>query len=191
MCCFARDGFFPFPFGFPRLLLATGSLLSPVISNSCPPTCHKLKEGWGGAELFSSSRALPEAPAPATFSLALLGTSKEARITALPSSRGVFPGALPVLAFPGFPGGAPVRHVPSAGVSRRVPRPDYSASGSPGMALPPNTFGRSSPRECHAPQVRQTSRLSSCGHDGPNAARHVLPFLFVVALKIVAKPVKT
>ncbi|KAJ1149578.1 hypothetical protein NDU88_002385 [Pleurodeles waltl] len=46
---------------------------------------------------------------------------------------------------------APVRHVPSAGVSRRVPRPDYSASGSPGVALPPNTFGRSSPRECHAP----------------------------------------
>ncbi|KAJ1188003.1 hypothetical protein NDU88_004768 [Pleurodeles waltl] len=96
---FARAGVFPFPFNFPRLLLATGSLLSPVISNSCPPTCHKLKEGWGGAELFSSSRAFPEAPAPATFSRTLLGTSTEARITALPSSRDVFPGALPVLEF--------------------------------------------------------------------------------------------
>ncbi|KAJ1140059.1 hypothetical protein NDU88_006420 [Pleurodeles waltl] len=49
------------------------------------------------------------------------------------------------------PGGAPVRHVPSAGVSRRVPRPDCSTSGSPGVALPPNTLGRSSPRGCHAP----------------------------------------
>ncbi|KAJ1112702.1 hypothetical protein NDU88_000963 [Pleurodeles waltl] len=79
--------------------------------------------------------------------------------------------SLPILC---APGGAPVRHVPSARVSRRVPRPDYSASGSPGVALPPNTFGRSSLRECHAPQVRQTSRLASCGRDGPNAARHVL-----------------
>ncbi|KAJ1105511.1 hypothetical protein NDU88_002917 [Pleurodeles waltl] len=56
--------------------------------------------------------------------------------------------SLPILC---APGGAPVRHVPSAGVSRWVPRPDYSASGSPGVALPPNTFGRSSPRGCHAP----------------------------------------
>ncbi|KAJ1091742.1 hypothetical protein NDU88_004859 [Pleurodeles waltl] len=54
--------------------------------------------------------------------------------------------SLPILC---APGGAPVRHAPSVGVSRRVPRPDYSASGS--LGVPPNTFGRSSPRECHAP----------------------------------------
>ncbi|KAJ1218912.1 hypothetical protein NDU88_006483 [Pleurodeles waltl] len=57
-------------------------------------------------------------------------------------------GSLPMLCAPGR---APVRHVPSAGVSRRVPSTDYSTSGSPGVALPPNTFGRSSPRGCHAP----------------------------------------
>ncbi|KAJ1091138.1 hypothetical protein NDU88_004265 [Pleurodeles waltl] len=88
--------------------------------------------------------------------------------------------SLPILC---APGGAPVRHVSSAGVSRRVPRPDNNASGSPKEALTPNTFGRSSSHGATPPQVRQTSRLASCSRDGPNAARHVLPKTFFVQVK--------
>ncbi|KAJ1201293.1 hypothetical protein NDU88_005106 [Pleurodeles waltl] len=41
------------------------------------------------------------------------------------------------------PGGAPVRHVPSAGVSRQAPRPISNAAGTQELAHPAGTFSRS------------------------------------------------
>ncbi|KAJ1191261.1 hypothetical protein NDU88_000577 [Pleurodeles waltl] len=108
-------------------------------------------EDWGGAGLFSSSRVSLVAPAPAAASLAFFKFSEKARVTALPGSRDTFPGALLVLTLPEgeslpnlfSPGGAPVRHIPSAGVSRRAARPISDAGGSPRMLRPSGTFGRS------------------------------------------------
>ncbi|KAJ1116042.1 hypothetical protein NDU88_004261 [Pleurodeles waltl] len=119
-------------------------------------------EDWGGAGLFSSSRVLIVAPAPAAASLAFLEFSEKARVTALPGSRDTFPGALLVLALPGFPR----RGILAEPLRANFRRGRLSENGVSVKHIRPI-----SPHKCHAPLVRQASRLTSCAR---NAARHVL-----------------
>ncbi|KAJ1142652.1 hypothetical protein NDU88_008965 [Pleurodeles waltl] len=119
-------------------------------------------EDWGGAGLFSSSRVLIVAPAPAAASLAFFEFSEKGRVTALPGSRDTFPGALLVLALPGFPRRGILAEPLRARRSSSAARPQC-------RSLPPggsSNFRRGwlsengvsvkhiqpiSPRKCHAP----------------------------------------
>ncbi|KAJ1193545.1 hypothetical protein NDU88_002842 [Pleurodeles waltl] len=125
-------------------------------------------EDWGGSGLFSSSRVLIVAPAPAAASLAFFEFSEKAHVTALPGSRDTFPGALLVLALPGFPRrgilAEPLRAWRSSSVARPQCRslPPGGSSNFRRGRLSENGLSVKhirliSPHKCHAPLVRQAS----------------------------------